>query len=113
MEHLQLADMAAVAAASSQNAATIYVRGTESLCMIQAASWLAMMAPQQHAADPLAGTVVGLQQASGQLELLLVRSSSPAVDETGEHIDRVVSVFAILPAARSAQQHLAGVLQDS
>jgi hypothetical protein len=91
MEQQQLADLAAAAAASAQNAATIYVRGTDSLCMLQAASWLAMMQQQQHAADPLAGTVVGLQQATGQLELLLVRSSSPAVDATGEHMSMFVA----------------------
>jgi hypothetical protein len=86
MEQLQLADCAAAAAVSAHNAATIYVRGTESLCMLQAASWLAMMQQQQHAADPLSGTVVGLQQGAVQLELLVVRSSCPAVDGTGEHI---------------------------
>jgi hypothetical protein len=82
-EQLQLADGAAAAAASAHNAATIYVRGTEALCMMQAATWLAIM-QQQAACDPLASTLVGLQQRTGQVELLLVRSSSPAVDGTGE-----------------------------
>lgn len=85
MEQLQSADEAAApAAASAHNAATIYVRGTDALKSLQAATWLSMM-QQQAACDPLAGAMVGLQQqGTGQLELLLVRSSSPAVDGNGE-----------------------------
>jgi hypothetical protein len=83
MEHLQLADGAAGAAASAHNAALIYVRGTEALCMMQAAAWLSVM-QHQDAHDPLAGTIVGLQHGTGQLELLLVRSSNPSVDATGK-----------------------------
>lgn len=84
MELLHLADAAAVAAsASAHNAATIYARETDALCMLQAASWLAMM-QQQAARDPLAGCLVGLQQGTDGFELLLVRSSSAAVDHTSE-----------------------------
>ncbi|WIA17872.1 hypothetical protein OEZ85_009372 [Tetradesmus obliquus] len=82
MEQLQLADDAA-ASASAQHAAFIYVRGAEALCVIQAATWLSLM-QQQDACDPLAGALVGLQQqATGQVELLLVRSCRPAVDGKG------------------------------
>jgi len=85
MEQLQFAGAAAAAAgASAENAALIYVRKPEALCMLQAATWLAMM-QQQDACDPLAGAIVGLQQqGTGQIELLLVRSSRPAGDNDGE-----------------------------
>ncbi|WIA38170.1 hypothetical protein OEZ86_001523 [Tetradesmus obliquus] len=47
-----------------------------------AASWLSMM-QHQAACDPLAGCLVGLQQGTDEVELLLMRSSSPDVDQTG------------------------------
>lgn len=86
MELLHLADAAAVAAsASAHNAATIHARERDALCMLQAAPWLAMM-QQQAARDPLAGCLVGLQQGTDGFELLLVRSSSAAVDRTGRSL---------------------------
>ncbi|WIA38171.1 hypothetical protein OEZ86_001523 [Tetradesmus obliquus] len=71
-----------------------------------AASWLSMM-QHQAACDPLAGCLVGLQQGTDEVELLLMRSSSPDVDQTGVRGDGALrgrDLCDLLPPPKDSSQ---------